>query len=83
MLSSSSGVLHRELMANPTRPIHIFNVQPNSMRILIRYLYSQDIDDAIENRNSINVWNCRTGHGINHISKLSLYKDLLKLAERF
>ncbi|CAG8572117.1 5154_t:CDS:2 [Funneliformis caledonium] len=86
MLASSSRALHRELTANPNNSISIptiQNIQPNSMRILLRYLYGQDIDDAIQRRDSINVWNRRTGYEIYNNSNLPLYKDLLKLAEWF
>ncbi|CAG8710745.1 773_t:CDS:2, partial [Funneliformis mosseae] len=85
MLASSSKFFHRKFTADPTSPITITvgDIQPNSMRILLRYLYSQDIDDAIQNKNSINIRNNRVVHDINRSSNLSLYKDLLKLADDY
>ncbi|CAG8578857.1 13338_t:CDS:2 [Funneliformis mosseae] len=80
MLRGAAREPFRELTANPNNPIfirNIQNIQPNSMRILLRYLYGQDIDDAIQRRDSINVWNRRTGYETYNNSNVPLYKDLL------
>jgi hypothetical protein len=61
--------------------ITIEGIKPNSMRILLRYIYGQNIDDAIQNRQSLNNENCI--HDTNQPSNLVLYKDLLKLADDF
>jgi Trm5-related predicted tRNA methylase len=56
------------------------------MRILLRYLYGQNIDDAIQNRQSLDDNNGEPRRDLNNTnqsSNLVLYKDLLKLSDRF
>ena len=56
------------------------------MRILLRYLYGQNIDDAIQNCQSLDDNNGEPRRNLNNTnqsSNLVLYKDLLKLSDRF
>ncbi|CAJ0840429.1 2004_t:CDS:1, partial [Entrophospora sp. SA101] len=56
--------------ANPAT-ITIDNYNPNSVRILLHYLYNQNIDTAIQTHKSLDQ------------SELELYKDLAKLANKY
>ncbi len=87
MLSASSDYFRREFASvgsNLTDPavITIKGIQPNSMRILLCYLYSQNLDDAVNNLHSLNddKDNRRVMYDNNQPPNLALYKDLLKLA---
>ncbi|EXX70994.1 hypothetical protein RirG_082460 [Rhizophagus irregularis DAOM 197198w] len=74
MLVASSGFFRQEFYSADPGPIEITinDIRPNSMRILLRYLYGQDIDVAIKSL------------GIDDDnSKFALYKDLTKLANSY
>ncbi|CAI2168403.1 20444_t:CDS:2 [Funneliformis geosporum] len=89
MLAASSEFFRQKFISEetiPTNPITITNrdIEPNSMRILLRYMYGQDIDDAIQNRLSLN-GNVDLSFEPNtdESQVLVLYKDLLKLADDY
>ncbi|CAH1767384.1 7222_t:CDS:2 [Entrophospora sp. SA101] len=79
VLAASSTVFYQKFNSedlstvNPAR-ITIDNVSPNSVHIWLRYLYGQNINDAIWNHQSLNK---------KQPSNLELYKDLLKLANDY
>nr|CAG8562400.1 5064_t:CDS:2 [Entrophospora candida] len=79
VLAASSTVFYQKFNSedlstvNPAR-ITIDNVNPNSVHIWLRYLYGQNINDAIWNHQSLNK---------KQPSNLELYKDLLKLANDY
>nr|CAG8473789.1 4960_t:CDS:2 [Entrophospora candida] len=62
--------------ANPSR-ITIGNVSSNSMKILLRYLYGQNINDAIWGNQSSNQYQ------ISNLENLELFRDLLELANNY
>jgi hypothetical protein len=74
MLAASSEFFRREFSSVNQDPIRttIEDIEPNAMRILLRYLYGQDIDVAFK---SLNI--------DDNDSKFALYKDLLKLANNY
>ncbi|CAG8733670.1 uncharacterized protein OCT59_011814 [Rhizophagus irregularis] len=74
MLAASSEFFQKEFSsANPGLIKNTVNdIKPNSMRILLRYLYGQDIDVAIK---SLKI--------DSDTSKFVLYEDLLKLANSY
>ncbi|CAI2189776.1 11810_t:CDS:2, partial [Funneliformis geosporum] len=55
---------------------NVNDIQPNSIRILLRYLYGQNIDDAIQNQQNLNEY-------YHQDPNLTMYKDLLKLANDY
>jgi hypothetical protein len=86
ILAASSKFFHQRFNS---ATITIEDIEPNSMRILLRYLYGQNIDDAIQNRQSLTndgeyrkARKCIT-HENNSPSNMVLYKDLLKLSNKF
>ncbi|CAG8655535.1 5080_t:CDS:1, partial [Acaulospora colombiana] len=82
MLAASSIFFYRKFTSGEftaeTSPINptviiIDDVDPNSVRILLRYLYGQDINDAVQGLN---------GNDAGSLNMLS-YVDLLKLANYY
>jgi hypothetical protein len=72
MLSASYEFFRQRFASGepgPIDPIFIEGIEPDSVFILLRYLYGQSIYCAIES--------------LNHIDQFSLYKDLLKLADDY
>jgi hypothetical protein len=57
-------------------PIIIEDIEPNSVCILLRYLYGQSIDEAVKSLNDHN-------DIIDYTDPSPLYKDLLQLANNF
>jgi len=93
VLAARSNFFHQEFTSerfaesSRTNPATIIveDVEPNLMHIL-RYLYGQNIDDAIQNRQNLDDNNGEPRRNLNNTnqsSNLVLYKDLLKLSDRF
>jgi len=61
----------------------IRDIRSNSMRILLRYIYGQSIDHAIQNRQNLNGDDEEHHSAVNDTNNLALYKDLLKLANYY
>ncbi|CAG8554907.1 5415_t:CDS:2 [Funneliformis mosseae] len=89
MLAASSEFFNQKFTSeesSPTIPVSISieNIEPNSMRILLRYLYGQNIDDAIQNRRlNDGYMYFRIAQVTDHARNFLLYKNLLKLANDF
>jgi hypothetical protein len=95
VLAASSEFFHQEFVsgryAGQSLPItiNIRSFEPirdirfNSIRILLRYLYGQSIDHAIQNRQSLNGDDDERHSAVNDSNNLLLYKDLLKMANYF
>jgi hypothetical protein len=75
MLAASSEFFRNKFVSNPNLfTITIDDVKPDSVRVLLRYLYDQIIDDAIKSLRDLHS---------DATLKLSIYKDLLKLAKDY
>ncbi|CAB5213059.1 unnamed protein product [Rhizophagus irregularis] len=95
VLAASSEFFREEFVTgryagqSPPITINIRNLEPirdirfNSMRILLRSLYGQSIDHAIQNRQSLNGDDEEHHIVVNDSNNLVLYKDLLKMANYF
>ncbi|CAG8580132.1 6234_t:CDS:2 [Funneliformis mosseae] len=89
MLAASSEFFNQKFTSeelSPTNPVTITieNIEPNSMRIFLRYLYGQNIDNAIQNRQSLNInVDLRDEPNTDESQDLVLYKNLLKLADDY
>lgn len=95
ILAASSEFFREEFVSgryagqSPPITINIRNIEPirdirfNSVRILLRYLYGQSIDHAIQNRQSLNGDDEEHHNAVNDNNNLVLYKDLLKMGNYF
>jgi len=72
MIAASSEFFREKFVSNPNLTSDtVKDVTPNSVRVLLRYLYDQSIDDAIKSLRDL------------HSDKSLIYKDLLKLANNY
>ncbi|CAI2168759.1 8749_t:CDS:2 [Funneliformis geosporum] len=89
MLSASSEFFRQKFTSEESSPydpvtFNIENIEPGSMEILLRYLYGQKIDDAIQSRGSLNDnMGYRVEQNTDHSQNLVTYKNLLKLASDY
>ncbi|CAG8531214.1 25032_t:CDS:2 [Gigaspora rosea] len=82
MLAATSNFFREKFMSrdfavsSPVNPVTIVieDVNPNSVRVLLRYLYGQSIEYAIQGLNGID---------INPSLEMIIYEDLLKLANSY
>ncbi|CAI2192587.1 9598_t:CDS:2, partial [Funneliformis geosporum] len=89
ILAASSEIFRQKFISEETSPINpvtitIGDIEPNSMHILLRYLYGQNIDEAIQNRLSLNDnVDLSFEPNTDESQDLVLYKDLLKLSDDY